>query len=245
MNEYCSHLYRKACLDVAGGLTTKEREAFLFYCRDVLPDSIADICDRKDCDILEAFETLRCQGMFSYQDTGFLKSFLLIRERCDLLKVVKEFDVSRDLIWLLEELITSKLSGKVLCRDYFADPSLIRDGKKGTAMMVDYIHNLSVKSNGLAVGTRALIDVSRESTMVSIEAIMADIKDELMLQTSNSRLTWKVIASLIKFAEELAVLLRAADRTPTHDWEKDVATICNCLIEEVVPWITQNGGWVS
>ena len=71
------------------------------------------------------------------------------------------------------------------------------------------------------------------------------IKSELILQTSNSRLTWNIIASLIKFAEELAVLLRGAGRTPTFNWEQDVATICNCLIDEVVPWITENGGWVS
>ena len=169
MNKYCSHLYRKTCLDVAGGLTTKEREAFLFYCRDVLPASIADICDRKDCDILGAFEALRCQGRFSYQDTRLLKNFLLIKERRDLLKVVEEFDVSRDLIWLLEELITSR-SGTDFCRGDFAN----RDGRKGTTMVVDRIRNLAVKSNGLTVDTRALIRKA-ESAMVGTEAIMADV----------------------------------------------------------------------
>ena len=224
---------------MAKGLTTKDRKAFLFFCSDILPASIVDICDRRDSDILEALEELRRQRSFSYNDTSLLKDFLLIQERRDLLKVVEEFDVSRDLIWLLEELITSR-SGTDFCRGDFAN----RDGKKGTTMVVDRIRNLAVKSNGLTVDTRALIRKA-ESAMVSTEAIMDDVKSELILQTSNSRLTWNIIASLIKFAEELAVLLRGAGRTPTLNWEQDVATVCNCLIDEVVPWITENGGWVS
>ena len=42
MNRYCSRLYRKVCLEINSGLTTKEKEEFLFYCRDVLPDAITE-----------------------------------------------------------------------------------------------------------------------------------------------------------------------------------------------------------
>ena len=42
MNRYCSRLYRKVCLEINSGLTTKEKEEFLFYCRDVLPDAVTE-----------------------------------------------------------------------------------------------------------------------------------------------------------------------------------------------------------
>lgn len=242
MYMFCSHLYRKACLDVASGLTTKEREAFLFYCHDVLPASIADVCDRKDCDILGAFEALRRQRRFSYQDTDLLKDFLLIKGRRDLLKVVEEFDVSRDLIWLLEGLITSR-SGTSLCHGEFSSDDTHRDERKGTAIIVDYMRNLVVESNELSVDTRALIKKAK-SERVSTEGILADLKSELISETSDSQQSiWCVITFLIKVAVELAVMLHGADKTPTLRWEEEVKSICNFLIEEVVPRIIENGGW--
>ena len=139
---------------MVNGPTTKNRRAFAFYISDILSDSIIDSYYRKDCNILGALEALRRQRSFYYHDTSLLKGFLLITERLDLLKVVEEFDVFRDLIWLLEGLITSR-GGTSFCHDEFLCDGV--DKRNGIGLIVDYMQNLVGESNELIVDTRALI----------------------------------------------------------------------------------------
>ena len=250
MNTLCSNIYRKSCLNVANGLTTKERQAFLFFCSDILPASIADIYDRRDsdCNILEALQALHRQRSFSYNDTSLLKDFLLIQERRDLLKVVEKFDVSRDLIWLLEGLITSR-GGTSFCHEEFLCDGIDKVRVNGIAMIIDNMQNLLGEPDELIADTRALFRKAI-SARVSTETILEDVKSELRSGISDSQPSvWRVIISLIKFTTELAVdvMPLEADKSKTLSlrWEKEVQTMCKFLTEEVVPRITEYGGWVS
>ena len=224
MNRYCSRLYRKFCLDLKNGLTANEKEDFLFYCRDFIPEGILE-----HCTFLNALTELEHSHILLFGNTSFLKHFLEDIRRFDLSSKVESFDVSRELIWLFEALITSK-TGKKLCDGKFD----IENGCEGRSIIDIFVKHQEV--------FKLSMDTNRIGGNENINTQLVKFREKAVQQSKAKRMTWDVIPLLVGFAVEYAVSCYTID--PGTEWEKIVVIICNQLVKEIMPWMTRNGGWV-
>ena len=237
MNRYCSRLYRKVCLEINSGLTTKEKEELLFYCRDVLPDAVTE-----NSSILTTLTELQRRRILLFEDTSFLRQFLEDIERLDLLSKVEAFDVSRELVWLFESVMSSKIR-----RKFCHGPFDVGNGDDGNRLLSDFVkhQDVSDRIGRLTVAARRQLKEKEQegSGIANITSILVDFRWEIIEHSDSKQMTWQLIPPLIKFASELAIS-NYTNGCTVDVGEKIVVSICNQLVKDVLPWIIKNGGWV-
>ena len=199
MNRYCSRLYRKVCLEINSGLTTKEKEELLFYCRDVLPVAVT-----KNSSILTTLSELQRRRVLLFEDKSFLRQFLEDIERLDLLTKVEAFDVSGELVWLFESVMSSKIR-----RKFCHGPFDVGNGDDGNRLLSDFVKHQDVSdriSRLTVAARRQLKEKGQEgSGIANITSILVDFRWKIIEHSDSKRMTWQLIPPLIKFASELAI----------------------------------------
>ena len=88
-----STLFKSFILSFASSLGREDREAFRFWCIDVIPRAKLDVDVVNEGDVLRLIEFLLNVNILSFTDMSFLKDFLLSIKCCKLLEQLKFAEV--------------------------------------------------------------------------------------------------------------------------------------------------------
>lgn len=216
-NSKLRQAYAAILLQVARNLDQDQQQELRFYY------SRSGLIPVEDTGILKTLTSLENAGMISWEDVARLTEGLRQIQRLDLVKLLTEFEMKRDLTVLLD-FYTRKRLGLDLC--------FRSDSVKSTAT---YLLMETVRDGFDITNVRSLVESSK-----SIKKVLNDFEEEIGRSELSS--PWSKLTMLIVIAGEIIVAASAKDeRHQNHQ----LMEMCSTAAEECSLRMIELGSWVS
>ena len=214
---------RRACkavlLKIARDLEIDQREGLRFY--------YGEIVMKEDTGALNILRSLEFSGKISWQDLSFLKEGLRVVERLDLVKILTEFEIKRDLTVFLDMYARKRQGLELSCRSTSVEQA-------AECLVKIMTEGLARESN---IGS--LMEPRK-----SIKKVLGDFEEEIEHAEHERLNSWNKLTLLVVIAGEIVAEALANEE---HRQKTEVMELCLSAADELCYRMLQlkQGSWVS
>ena len=216
-------VFKDFAIQFVKSLSLDEREAFRFWCLDIIPESKLDANLSKDGEMLRLIEFLCNDCMLSFTDLSLLRRFLSRIGRCDVLEELERIE---------------------LC---IAVGSIVEDYIKSVN---DFQMELASRYTNIVEFLATTRKANQELISSIIEKLSQEIKgsntilEKLDSAILDSQLSWSTVISSLLIMGELYVSFRPDVRSAENGDYVSMFTETRAS-ECLTVWMLENGGLVS
>ena len=219
--------YKAVLLQISHKLENNQKEELRFYCSDV-------IVAKEDTRALNILLSLQDTGKVSWKDVCFLKEGLCVIQRIDLVNTLTAFEVTRNLIVLLDFYARKSLDSESHDRRAF----------QSVETMAGYLM-LAMADVARSFNVHGAVEAMLQSRMGSgMKKILVDLEEEIDRQMSDP---WSKMAFLVVITGEMIAVTLATDeeRTERHQKEETLIKFCFTAADKLSSRMIKLGSWVS
>lgn len=216
-NSKLRQAYAAILLQIARKLDREQQQELRFYY------SRSGLISVEDTGILTTLTSLEHAGMISWEDVGRLTEGLRQIQRLDLVKLLTEFEMKRNLTVLLDFYTRKRLG---------LDSCFRSDSVQSTAA---YLLTETVREGFDITNIRSLVESGK-----SIRKVLNEFEEEIDRSEFSS--PWSKLTMLIVIAGEIIV---AASADGKRHQNHQLMEMCSIAAEECSSRMTELGSWVS
>ena len=209
--------YAAVLLKIARNLNRDQQQELRFYY------SRSGLISVEDTEILTTLTFLEYAGMISWEDVGRLTEGLRQIQRLDLVKLLTEFEMKRNLTVFLDFYARKRLELDLCFRS---------DAVQSTAA---YLLTETIRDGFDITNVRSLVESGK-----SIKKVLNDFEEEIDRSEFSS--PWSKLTMLIAIAGEIIV---AASANGKRHQNHQLMEMCSTAAEECSLRMIELGSWVS